>query len=748
MARFNTDYGGGFLWLNYVASTLALALYNILGFSRKTVKYALVCLGQDTDLGAIETLPLLIDKDKYLEDYGEEKSYDIHEMARDLYSEYQRKSPNTRKHVFSNFRDALTSHIKMIKTRALESNIELQLQQVAEMLEFSELEVQIIRLLNIFRIDTYDPDKYIDGSASLFDMVNRPLLSRILNATPEDIAKALRGKLLTLDIIEKFEHSNFMLGDTFFAMMESPGDLDALSKLITVKPPKLSESDFFVSSQTLNLIKGLIQNDSPTPTHILIHGPAGVGKTEFARTIAASAGVRAYEVTPDNRLEKHRANLILARAMARRENGGLLIVDEAEELLNLGQDPLTNFFSGMFGGRSTSKSWINAYLDTPGSKCLWIVNNAQHLEKSIARRFTFSLCFPELGRRERTKIWRTSKAELADIGSDILTDPSLEKLAAEQKISPAIINQCFRKSLEAGSKDEKTFVGYATQMINAHKKLTGSTFTKVSLPASYRAEFLNINPPVVDLVRRLKDYVAINRDSPENEREGLKFLFHGVPGTGKTKLAYYLAKELDLELIHGNVSELLSCYYGETEAKLAFLFEQATAVGGLLLIDEIDTFLSARDDRSTKFLVSVTNEFLVCLERYQGLFIGATNRFGSLDQAAIRRFTAKIEFKPLAPESRQAFFENFFKPMTGCALTEPEKLRLMSLPSLTPGDFSNVAAWAKWFTSDLLDNFGVIDKLAEEVAIREKAYTPFSPHVEEVSAPEIDDPNKPKNTIN
>jgi SpoVK/Ycf46/Vps4 family AAA+-type ATPase len=78
------------------------------------------------------------------------------------------------------------------------------------------------------------------------------------------------------------------------------------------------------------------------------------------------------------------------------------------------------------------------------------------------------------------------------------------------------------------------------------------------------------------------------------------------------------------------------------------------------------------------------------MERYNGIFVCTTNLMDRIDQAALRRFTFKIRFKPLTPSQRERMF--VVEALAGdCdGLTEEAKARLARLDQLCPGDFAAV----------------------------------------------------------
>jgi transitional endoplasmic reticulum ATPase len=123
-------------------------------------------------------------------------------------------------------------------------------------------------------------------------------------------------------------------------------------------------------------------------------------------------------------------------------------------------------------------------------------------------------------------------------------------------------------------------------------------------------------------------------------------VFHGPPGTGKTYMAKALATELQLPFVKLSGADIQSKWINESAGKVKELFNEAEEVahnsgGAIVFLDELDSVLRNRSsgggghEEDNK----VVNEFLNHLEdttENDVVFIGATNRLESLDDAGIR----------------------------------------------------------------------------------------------------------------
>ncbi len=146
-------------------------------------------------------------------------------------------------------------------------------------------------------------------------------------------------------------------------------------------------------------------------------------------------------------------------------------------------------------------------------------------------------------------------------------------------------------------------------------------------------------------------------------------IFHGPPGTGKTYVAEALATELELPFAQLSGADVQSKWINESAQKVKTLFEEAETIakqegGAVVFLDELDSVLKNRDGsgKSHEEDNKVVNEFLNHLEgteEHNIVFIGATNRLESLDEAGIRsgRIDKKIHVGKPDVDARAAILK-------------------------------------------------------------------------------------------
>jgi len=156
-------------------------------------------------------------------------------------------------------------------------------------------------------------------------------------------------------------------------------------------------------------------------------------------------------------------------------------------------------------------------------------------------------------------------------------------------------------------------------------------------------------------LQRVREMIELPLKHPEIfDRLGVEppkgVLLHGPPGTGKTLIAKAVANESGANFFAINGPEIMSKFYGESEARLREIFDQAEKnAPSIVFIDEIDAIAPKREEVTGEVerrVVATLNTLMDGLKsRGKVIVIGATNRPNALDPALRRpgRFDREIE---------------------------------------------------------------------------------------------------------
>jgi len=153
---------------------------------------------------------------------------------------------------------------------------------------------------------------------------------------------------------------------------------------------------------------------------------------------------------------------------------------------------------------------------------------------------------------------------------------------------------------------------------------------------------------------------------------GVRMLFSGPSGTGKTLAAEVMASALGVDLLLVDVSRVVSKWIGETEKNLAEVFDVAERAQAVLFFDEADALFGKRtevSDAHDRYANLETAYLLTRLERFEGLAVLSSNLKQNIDPAFTRRMEFILDFEEPGPAERAALWRCHLPP--GAPL-EPE----------------------------------------------------------------------------
>lgn len=158
---------------------------------------------------------------------------------------------------------------------------------------------------------------------------------------------------------------------------------------------------------------------------------------------------------------------------------------------------------------------------------------------------------------------------------------------------------------------------------------------------------------------RLHSQVAAKIDA------GVRALFSGPSGTGKTLAARLLAAALQMDVYRLDLSSVVNKYIGETEKNLNLIFSRAEELDVILLLDEGDSLLTQRtgvQSSNDRYANLETNFLLQRLETFEGILLVTTNAGDRIDSAFQRRMDVVISFTSPTPPERWAIWQLHLPP--------------------------------------------------------------------------------------
>ena len=588
------------------------------------------------------------------------------------------------------------------KLKDLEHNLNL----LQANLGLNSAERDILRFVAIM----YNYEVISNACSLLGDLNNiqaTKAISKILNLNFGDVQKAFRkdGVFAKTSIIRldtnthnlKYKidviNNNFM-GDLFVKcesmdeIFESAVKPCSKTNLNTKNYPHIKEDVKIL----LSFLKSAVSKKQKG-VNVLLYGSAGTGKTELSKVIASELNLKLYEVayndeygyaTEDRRI---RSYCLAQNVLSAGSN--LLMYDEAEDIFNTNNDEK----------RQYGKAFINRSLETNEVPTIWITNNILDMDEAVVRRFNLAIEIGIPTEDVRAKIIKKYSENLID-------SKLVKKLAKNRFVAPAVVSNASLVVSNLNTKDKnKAFERVISNTLKAqgYDEIEKDEKPSVDLPSSYDPNFVNSDCDLTELMQGIK--------ASKNAR----ICLYGVPGTGKSAYAKFIAKSLKKPIIIKKGSDLLSMYLGETEKNIALAFKEAKDKHAVLVFDEVDSFLQDRGMATRSWEVTQVNEMLVQMESFDGIFIATTNLIDNLDKACLRRFDLKLEFGYLLPEQARNLFKKecaFLK----VKFDEDASKKVSSLGLLAPGDFASVRRQAKFRPIKNGDDF--CHRLELEVALK------------------------------
>jgi hypothetical protein len=208
------------------------------------------------------------------------------------------------------------------------------------------------------------------------------------------------------------------------------------------------------------------------------------------------------------------------------------------------------------------------------------------------------------------------------------------------------------------------------------------------LPCALRAEL----DALVERCRRREGLAdGLGPAARARYRPGVRALFVGGSGTGKSLACGWLATRLAKPLYRVDAAAVVSKYIGETEKNLGELFARAEHADVVLMFDEADALFGRRTevgDANDRWANQQTNYLLQRIEAFDGIALLTSNSRSRFDTAFTRRLDSIVEFTAPGPIERRALWLAHLGQQHG--LSAADCNRLAAVCELAGGHIRNV----------------------------------------------------------
>ena len=352
-------------------------------YSREACRMLVWTMGQDVDRIA-ELLLDQFERKQRAEFKKEilESDHDVDDYAEIFFKILPGIKARRRRKIFQQILVQLERKQTSLSFRG-KADFEKNIIAIKKMFSLTVKETELIIFLFIMSI--YEqPQEFFVGHLESQKIIGQKYLTNILGVNRTQLHSLLTGKLKKIGILE-IDSYDLKIEDEFLTLFQNPNDKKFSQNFyFKIKSGTVPLENYFFKKEQIDHIRRLLKQKSGTSTHILLYGPPGAGKTSFAHSLKDHLDVPAYEIVrgDENTASKRRAAIMACLNLTNAGDGFLMVVDEADNILNTQNSWLAR-------GETQDKGWLNQLLETPGVRIIWITNSIAGIEEPVLRRFAF-----------------------------------------------------------------------------------------------------------------------------------------------------------------------------------------------------------------------------------------------------------------------------------------------------------------------------------------------------------------------
>mmetsp|Transcript_3767 Transcript_3767/g.4862 ORF Transcript_3767/g.4862 Transcript_3767/m.4862 type:complete len:881 (-) Transcript_3767:325-2967(-) len=565
--------------------------------------------------------------------------------------------------------DTVEDH-KMRMGKVVRSNLRLHLGDISHVQIAPE-----VKYASQIAVVPYEEDlKGLPEDTDLFEIFLKPYFAENHRPLRRDDTFVCKGAMRTVEfkvtLIDDVDNEDV---DYCIVVPETEINIDeeSLSRVTDEKLNEIGYDDLGGCDRQLNAIRELIELPLrhpqlfntvgvPPPRGVLLYGPPGCGKTMMAKAVAAETGAFLITINGPEVMSKlageSESNLRKAFEEAEKNSPAIIFLDEIDSIA-----PKRDKAEGEVEKRIVSQllTLMDSIKPTSHVVVIAATNRPNIIEPALRRfgRFDREI---DLGVPDDNGRLEILKIKTKDMKCDPKLD--LEAVAGETHgfIGADLAQLCMEAALycvrQASDKIDIDASEIPADILDS-LTVTNDHFRhamQVCNPSALRETHVEV-PDVTwddiggleDVKKELQELVQYPVEHGDKfEKFGMSaskgVLFYGPPGCGKTLLAKAIANECDSNFISVKGPELLTMWFGESEANVRDIFDKArSAAPCILFFDEMDSIAKARGSgQGSEAGDRVINQILTEIDgvgaRKAVFIIGATNRPDILDNAITR----------------------------------------------------------------------------------------------------------------